>query len=301
MRRLSTAWLALACLLFASRPAFAADADFRAFLDTLRPEAEARGVSRATFDAATRELTPDLGLPDLALPGRPATGAAQAEFTQTPAAYLSERSLQNLAGRGRRLHAAAPVAAGRDRGALRRAGARAARHLGPRDGVRRRQAAARRAARARDASLCGAAQGALSRGVFSRPEAGRGGASPAGTAAQLLGRSDRPRAVLALGLSALRQRRRRRRRGRHLDLRAGRVGIGGEPARGQGLAAGATLGARGARAGGSRLHALRTRLSSCRSGNGCGAASRRRPALRRPISARRSRCSCPPARAARPS
>ena len=58
---------------------------------------------RATFDAVTRELTPDLGLPDLALPGRPATGAAQAEFTQTPAAYLSERSLQNLAGRGRRL------------------------------------------------------------------------------------------------------------------------------------------------------------------------------------------------------
>ena len=103
MRRLSTAWLALACLLLASRPAFAADVDFRAFLDTLRPEAEARGVSPATFDAVTRELTPDLGLPDLALPGRPATGAAQAEFTQTPAAYLSERSLQNLAGRGRRL------------------------------------------------------------------------------------------------------------------------------------------------------------------------------------------------------
>jgi lytic murein transglycosylase len=103
VRRLSTAWLRLACLVLASRPGFAADADFRAFLDTLRPEAEARGVSRATFDAATRELTPDLGLPDLALPGRPATGAAQAEFTQTPAAYLSERSLQNLAGRGRRL------------------------------------------------------------------------------------------------------------------------------------------------------------------------------------------------------
>jgi len=103
VRRLSTAWLALACLLLASRPAFAADADFRAFLDTLRPEAEARGVSPATFDAVTRDLTPDLSLPDLALPGRPATGAAQAEFTQTPAAYLSERSLQNLAGRGRGL------------------------------------------------------------------------------------------------------------------------------------------------------------------------------------------------------
>jgi lytic murein transglycosylase len=48
-------------------------------------------------------LTPDLNLPDLALPGRPATGAAQAEFTQTPADYLSERTLQTLAGRGRRL------------------------------------------------------------------------------------------------------------------------------------------------------------------------------------------------------
>jgi lytic murein transglycosylase len=92
-----------ACLLLASRVGLASDATFRAFLDALRPEAEARGVSRATFDAATRDLTPDLRLPDLALPGRPATGAAQAEFTQTPAAYLSERSLQNLADRGRRL------------------------------------------------------------------------------------------------------------------------------------------------------------------------------------------------------
>src|SRR5918993_1065786 len=92
-----------ACLVLASRVGLASDATFRAFLDALRPEAEARGVSRATFDAATRDLTPDLGLPDLALPGRAATGAAQAEFTQTPAAYLFEPSLQNLAGRGRRL------------------------------------------------------------------------------------------------------------------------------------------------------------------------------------------------------
>jgi lytic murein transglycosylase len=75
---------------------------FRAFLETLWPEAQARGVSRVTFDAATRDLAPDLNLPDLVIAGRAPQGE-QAEFTQTPAEYLAERTLQNLAGRGRRL------------------------------------------------------------------------------------------------------------------------------------------------------------------------------------------------------
>ena len=80
------------------------DPAFRAFLEKLWPEAQARGVSRATFDTVTRDLAPDLNLPDLAVPGRaPPASGEQAEFTQTPAEYLSERTLQNLAGRGRRL------------------------------------------------------------------------------------------------------------------------------------------------------------------------------------------------------
>jgi lytic murein transglycosylase len=99
-----SAALALALLGASPAPAFAqADPAFRAFLDGLRPEAERIGVSRATFDAVTRDLTPDLKLPDLAIGGRPTTGAPQAEFAQTPAEYLSEKALQNLASRGRRL------------------------------------------------------------------------------------------------------------------------------------------------------------------------------------------------------
>jgi lytic murein transglycosylase len=90
--------LAVCLFLVGSTSGHAGDTAFYAFLDKLWPEAQARG----TFDAATRDLAPDLNLPDLALPGRPTTGAAQAEFTQTPAEYLSERTLQNLAGRGRR-------------------------------------------------------------------------------------------------------------------------------------------------------------------------------------------------------
>lgn len=79
-----------------------ADPAFRAFLEALWPEAEALGVSRPTFDAATGPLTPDLNLPDLAIGGR-TTGGGQAEFVQLPSEYLSERVLQNLAGRGRKL------------------------------------------------------------------------------------------------------------------------------------------------------------------------------------------------------
>ncbi len=61
----------------------AADAGFTQFIASLWPDAQAAGVSRATFDAETRGLEPDYKLPDLILPGRPATGApSQAEFVQ---------------------------------------------------------------------------------------------------------------------------------------------------------------------------------------------------------------------------
>jgi lytic murein transglycosylase len=87
-------------------PAGAADAGFTQFIASLWPEAQAAGVSRATFDAETRGLEPDYKLPDLILPGRPATGApSQAEFVQVPADYVKEASIAALAAEGQRLMA----------------------------------------------------------------------------------------------------------------------------------------------------------------------------------------------------
>ena len=86
-------------------PAHAApDPAFTRFVAALWPEAQAAGVSRATFDSATQGLEPNYKLPDLLLPGRPATGApSQAEFVQVPADYLKEASLARLATDGRAL------------------------------------------------------------------------------------------------------------------------------------------------------------------------------------------------------
>jgi lytic murein transglycosylase len=85
-------------------PVRAADSGFTQFVASLWPEAQAAGVSRATFDAETRGLEPDYKLPDLILPGRPATGApSQAEFVQVPADYLKEASIARLATEGQRL------------------------------------------------------------------------------------------------------------------------------------------------------------------------------------------------------
>jgi lytic murein transglycosylase len=87
-----------------SSTAFAADAGFTQFIASLWPEAQAAGVSRATFDSQTRGLEPDYKLPDLILPGRPATGApSQAEFVQVPADYIKEASIARLAEEGQRL------------------------------------------------------------------------------------------------------------------------------------------------------------------------------------------------------
>lgn len=85
-------------------PARASDAAFSQFIASLWPEARAAGVSRETFDRETRGLEPDYSLPDLALPGRPETGAStQPEFVRTPADYVKEASIARLANEGRRL------------------------------------------------------------------------------------------------------------------------------------------------------------------------------------------------------
>lgn len=87
-------------------PAPAAAADFATFVAELRPEAEAAGVSRKTFDAAFAGVEPDLKLPDLDLPGRPKIdNAGQAEFTKTAADYISKPYLEKLAAQGRGFYA----------------------------------------------------------------------------------------------------------------------------------------------------------------------------------------------------
>src|ERR1041384_803990 len=94
--------LLAACLSLQSSTAVA-DAAFDRFVQSLWREAQQRGVSRTTFDAATRGLEPDLSLPDLVMPGRPDRQPAQAEFVQTPAEYLKESAFDRLASQGRAL------------------------------------------------------------------------------------------------------------------------------------------------------------------------------------------------------
>ena len=91
-------------LFCAFAPVHAADSAFQKWLEQAWLDAKALGVSRSTFDAATRGLEPDLSLPDLVIPGRPeAPQKGQAEFVQTPADYLKESSLARLAAQGRKL------------------------------------------------------------------------------------------------------------------------------------------------------------------------------------------------------
>jgi lytic murein transglycosylase len=101
--RAACAILFMAALIFAS-PACAADAAFTQFIASLWGDAQVAGVSRATFDRETQNLEPDYKLPDLILPGRPATGApAQAEFVQVPADYIKEPAIARLAADGQKL------------------------------------------------------------------------------------------------------------------------------------------------------------------------------------------------------
>lgn len=99
------AWRAVAMItaLALATPA-RADADFRRFLETLRPEAQALGVMRATFDAELANLAPDLSLPDLEIPGRePSIASGQAEFTRPPQDYINRSQIMRLAEQGKAL------------------------------------------------------------------------------------------------------------------------------------------------------------------------------------------------------
>ena len=99
---IGSVWLALA----AAPSAVAADTTFQKWLEGVWPDAQKAGVSRKTFDMATRGLEPDLSLPDLDLPGRPGQPQrGQAEFVQTPADYVKETSIARLADQARKLAA----------------------------------------------------------------------------------------------------------------------------------------------------------------------------------------------------
>jgi lytic murein transglycosylase len=92
-------------LMLLSAPA-CADANFQRWLQSTWPDAHKLGVSRATFDNATRGLEPDYRLPDLAIPGQPQKPPpGQPEFIQTPGQYLRESSFDRLAAKGKKLAA----------------------------------------------------------------------------------------------------------------------------------------------------------------------------------------------------
>src|SRR6476646_6000031 len=69
-----------------------ADPAFQQWLAAQWPAAQALGVARTTFDAATRGLEPDLSLPALAIAGKPAKQPQQPEFVQVPSQYLRAAS-----------------------------------------------------------------------------------------------------------------------------------------------------------------------------------------------------------------
>ena len=93
-------------LAFLASPALAQniDAQFRQWLaNDLWPEARAKGISEATFNAAFTGVKPNLKLPDLVLPGqKPETPKAQhqAEF-RSPGAYFAENTVRGVTSGGR--------------------------------------------------------------------------------------------------------------------------------------------------------------------------------------------------------
>ena len=96
--------LLLAAALVSS--ALALDPAFHRWVQDLWPDAQTVGVSRRTFEDATRGLEPDFTLPDLDLPGREGSPPrGQAEFVQTPADYIKEANIARLAEQAKKLAA----------------------------------------------------------------------------------------------------------------------------------------------------------------------------------------------------
>jgi lytic murein transglycosylase len=104
MRIVPLLFCALSAVLMNVGGACAADAAFQGFLQSLWPQAQQLGIARATFDAATHDLEPDLTLPDLVIPGRSEKPQTQPEFVQTPADYIKEGTINGLASTGRKLY-----------------------------------------------------------------------------------------------------------------------------------------------------------------------------------------------------
>ena len=79
---------------------------FRAFIGTFRAKAIENGVRPEVYDTATRDLTADFSLPDLDIPERAGKQPSQPEFVRTPEQYLNAKYMADLAGQGRKFHAA---------------------------------------------------------------------------------------------------------------------------------------------------------------------------------------------------
>lgn len=94
----------LVLLSVGAAPAAKIDDQFRAWLQSdLWPQASAMGISRQVFDAAFKDVKPNMKLPDLVKPGeKPSTPKVQhqAEFG-SPAAYFAEKTLAPVASGGR--------------------------------------------------------------------------------------------------------------------------------------------------------------------------------------------------------
>ncbi len=82
--------------------ASATPAAFQTWLKSFRAVALERGITAETYDKYTAGLKPDFRLPDLDL-GNKAAQPEQPEFIKTPADYLDDGQLANLARRGREM------------------------------------------------------------------------------------------------------------------------------------------------------------------------------------------------------